>query len=507
MKKKRYALISVFDKKKLKLICEKFIKFNIGIIATDSTAEQIYKLGFDCELVSDLTRFKEILDGRVKTLHPKIHASLLYNRKNTTHLRTFDRLNFPTIDFVIVNLYPFEKIIRTNKNINECIEMIDIGGTALLRSAAKNFESITTVSSINDYEKFIKNLEFNNGNTNLNFRKAMAYKVFYVTSSYDNSIAVWLSNKEKNTLQLTAKNRIKLKYGENQNQKSFYYNDKTNKNLFKSQIQGKDLGYNNILDINSGFDCLNEFKDPTCVIIKHNNPCGVASSNTIHKAYKKALETDPASVFGGIVMLNRSVDKKLANTLSKKFFEIIASKKFNKDALSVLEKKQKLILIKTNKLPKDDKDEIKSVIGGYLTQEKNNIKIKKSDLKCVSNNKASLKIVEDLIFALKVCKHVKSNAIVLVNNKKTVGIGAGQMSRLDSTKIAILKSKNNKKNKLFVAASDAFFPFTDNIKLLIKNNCSSIIQPKGSINDKKIIEFANKNNLPLYFTKYRLFKH
>ena len=206
-------------------------------------------------------------------------------------------------------------------------------------------------------------------------------------------------------------------------------------------------------------------------------------------------------------MLNRSVDKKLANTLGKKFFEIIASKKFNKDALSILKKNKKLILIKTNKLSKNDKDEIKSVIGGYLTQEKNNIKIKKSDLKCVSNKKASLRIFNDLIFAFKVCKHVKSNAIVLVNNKQTVGIGAGQMSRLDSTKIAILKLKNNKKNKLFVAASDAFFPFSDNIKLLIKNNCSSIIQPKGSINDKKIIEFANNNNLPLYFSKYRLFKH
>ena len=507
MKKKRYALISVFDKKKLKLICEKFIKYNIGIISTGSTAEQIKKLGFSCELTSDLTKFREILDGRIKTLHPKIHASLLYNRKIKSHLRTFNQLKFPTIDFVIVNLYPFEKTIRTNKNAEKCIEMIDIGGIALLRSAAKNFEFITTVSSINDYEKFIKNLEFNRGSTNLNFRKEMAYEVFTTTSSYDNVIATWLANKEKNKLQLTTKTRIKLKYGENPNQKSFYYNDQKNKSLFKYQIQGKNLGYNNILDINSGLDCLNEFTEPTCVIIKHNNPCGVASSNTIHNAYKKALEADLVSAFGGIVMLNRQVDKKQANLLSKNFFEIIASKKFNKDALSILKKKQKLILIRTDKLSKNDKDEIKSVIGGYLTQEKNNIKIKKNDLKCVSNKKASLKIFNDLIFAFKVCKHVKSNAIVLVNNKQTIGIGAGQMSRLDSTKIAILKSKTNKKNKLFVTASDAFFPFVDNIKLLIKNNCTSIVQPEGSINDKKIIEFANKVNLPLYFTKYRLFKH
>ena len=285
------------------------------------------------------------------------------------------------------------------------------------------------------------------------------------------------------------------------------YNDQTNKSLFKYQIQGRDLGYNNILDISSGLDCLNEFTEPTCVIIKHNNPCGVASSNTIYNAYKKALESDLASAFGGIVMLNRKVDKKLANILSEEFFEIIASKKFNKDALSILKKKQKLILIRTDKLSINNRNEIKSVIGGYLTQEKNNIKIKQNDLKCVSNKKANLKIFNDIVFALKVCKHVKSNAIVLANNKQTIGIGAGQMSRLDSTKIAILKSKTNKKNKLLVAASDAFFPFTDNIKLLMKNNCTNIVQPGGSINDKKIIEFANKNNISLYFTKYRLFKH
>ena len=507
MKKKRYALISVFDKKKLKLICKKFNEFNIDIISTGSTANQIKKLGFNCELISDLTKFKEILDGRVKTLHPKIYASLLHNRKIKSHLKTFNQMNFPTIDFVIVNLYPFEKIIKTKKTAEKCIEMIDIGGSSLLRAAAKNFKFITVVSSIDDYEKFITNLEFNKGNTNLNFRKDMSYKAFTTTSAYDNAIATWFSSTEKNKLKLITKNRIKLKYGENPNQKSFYYNDQTNKSLFKYQIQGRDLGYNNILDISSGLDCLNEFTEPTCVIIKHNNPCGVASSNTIYNAYKKAFDSDPVSAFGGIVMLNRPVDKKLANIFCEKFFEIIVSKKFNKDALSILKKKQKLILIKNDKLSTNYKDEIKSVIGGYLTQEKNNTKIKKSDLHRVSNKKARLRIFNDLIFAFKICKHVKSNAIVLVNNKQTVGIGAGQMSRLDATKIAILKSKTNAKNILFVAASDAFFPFIDNIKLLIKNNCKGIVQPKGSINDKKIIEFANKNNLPLYFTNYRLFKH
>ena len=325
-------------------------------------------MGFSCELVSDLTKFREILDGKIKTLHPKIYASLLHNRKVKSHLKTFKQLKFPTIDFVIVNLYPFEKIIRTNKNTEECIEMIDIGGPTILRSAAKNFEYVTTISSISDYEKFINNLELNNGSTNLNFRKKMARKAFATTSSYDYTIATWFINKEKYKLRLATKTGVKLKYGENPNQKSFYFNDQIHKSLFKYQIQGKDLGYNNILDINSGFECLNEFAEPTCVIIKHNNPCGVASSNTIYNAYKKALESDQDSAFGGIVMLNRKVDEKLANILSKKFFEIITSIKFTKDALSILKKKPKLILIRTDKLSTNNRNEIKSVMDGYLVQ-------------------------------------------------------------------------------------------------------------------------------------------
>ena len=505
MNKKKHALISVFDKKNLFSICETLIKYNIALISTGSTAKEIKKNGFSCKVLSNLTKFPEILDGRVKTLHPKIHASLLHDRSKKSHLTTFKKLDFPIIDFVIVNLYPFEKIIRFSNDQKKCIEMIDIGGPTMLRSAAKNFKTLTTISSISDYKIFIKNIEKNKGETSLDFRTKMAQKVFLRMSKYDNIISQWFLKNEN--INLGNNNKILLKYGENPYQKASYHLKNVKNSIFNAKIQGEDLGYNNILDLDSGLNCIQEFDEPTCVIIKHSNPCGVASSNSIYNAFTKALESDPISAFGGIVVLNRHVDKKLATILSKKFFEIIAAQKFNKEALNILKVKKRLILIETLNFIPEYKKEIKIVFGGYLKQEKNLVKIKNKDLICVSNNIANLQTLKDLIFAFKVCKHVKSNAIVLVQNKQTIGIGAGQMSRIDSTKIAILKRKKISNIKKFVTASDAFFPFTDNIKLLVKNKCHSIVQPKGSINDKKIIDYANKKNISLYFTKYRLFKH
>ena len=304
MNKKKYALISVFDKKNLFLICKILNKYNISLISTGSTAKAIRKHGFSCALVSDLTKFPEILDGRVKTLHPKIHASLLHDRNKKTHITTFKKLNFPIIDFVIVNLYPFEKIIRSSNDLNDCIEMIDVGGPTMLRSAAKNFNALTTISSISDYNKFIKNIEKNKGNTSLEFRKKMAQKVFFRLSQYDSIISNWLLNKN-----LITNNKIELKYGENPNQNASYHTENLNSSIFKAKIQGKDLGYNNIVDIDAGLNCVQGFTEPTCVIIKHNNPCGVASSNSIFDAFKKSLKADSISAFGGIVILNKLVDK------------------------------------------------------------------------------------------------------------------------------------------------------------------------------------------------------
>ena len=504
---KKYALISVFDKTNLSYICQTLVKFDIGLISTGSTAEVIKKAGFKCKLVSDLTKFNEILDGRVKTLHPKIHASILHDRKNKHHINSFKKLNFPIIDFVIVNLYPFEKIIQITNNVSKCINMIDIGGPTLLRSAAKNYKSMTTINSINDYGIFIKNISSNNGKTTLSFRRQMAQKIFQTTAAYDSSIASWFANKKQSVLKISNLNSTPLRYGENPTQKSKYYFKSKINLIEKAKLNGSELSYNNILDLDAGLNCMTEFIEPTCVIIKHNNPCGIASGPTIHKAVIKAIEADPVSAFGGIVILNRMLNKKTAEVLNNKFFQLIAAEKFNVNAVQMLKNKKNLILINKTKLLLNKKDDIKSVMDGYLVQEKNTINIKKNNLKCVSNIKINSKKIDDLLFALKVCKHVKSNAIVLVNNKQTIGIGAGQMSRLDSTKLALDKAGKMRRRTGYVAASDAFFPFLDNLKLLINKNCKAIAKPLGSINDAKIIKFAESKKFPLYSFKYRLFKH
>ena len=498
---KKNALISLYDKSSLKKICHVLNKFNIGIISTGATAKKIVSLGYECKEISNLTKFKEILDGRVKTLNPKIHASILYKRNNTDHEETFKKLNFPIIDFVIVNFYPFTKI-STNQTPEKKIEMIDIGGPAMVRSASKNFTSVTTICDKKFYDPLIKELLKNKGVTTLTFRKKMAENNFKLTSDYDLSIFNWLNGDKKKT----KNNKIGIKYGENPNQKAYYLTNSSH-NLFTSQLSGKKLGYNNILDISEGLSCLNEFNEPTCVIVKHNNPCGVASDKNINNAYLKALRSDPISAFGGVVLLNRKIDNKLAKLLIKNFYEVVVATKFNKESLKILKSKKRLIIIDSSVLKEKNNIIYKSVNSGVLYQEFNSYKISKSKIKLVSQKKTSEKILDDLIFAYKVAKHVKSNAIVFVNNKQTLGIGAGQMSRIDSTKIAIMKYNQFFKNKSFVCASDAFFPFTDNIQRILKLKCSGIIQPSGSLNDKKIINYVNKKKASLYFVKNRVFKH
>ncbi len=498
---KKNALISVYDKSSLKKLCYVFNKFNIGIISTGATAKKIISLGYKCKEISDLTKFKEILDGRVKTLNPKLHASILYKRSNPEHEKTFKKLNFPVIDFVVVNFYPFTKI-SNKESSNKKIEMIDIGGPSMIRSASKNFESITTICNKKFYDPLIKELTKNKGVTTLKFRKKMAENNFKFTSDYDLSIFKWFKrnkNERKNS-------KIKIKYGENPNQKS-YYLPKSTPNLFTSQLSGKNLGYNNILDISEGLNCLNEFNEPTCVIIKHNNPCSVASAENIKNAYLKAYQSDPISSFGGVVLFNRKINEDLAKLIIINFYEVVVASNFNKKSLKILKAKKKLIIINSAGLKEKNGNMHKSVNSGVLYQEFNSFKVSKSKIKLVSKKKSSVKILDDLIFAYKVAKHVKSNAIVLANNKQTLGIGAGQMSRVDSTKIAIMKYKQFFKYKSFVCASDAFFPFTDNIQKLLKLKCVGIIQPGGSINDNKIINYANTKNASLYFVKYRVFKH
>lgn len=503
---KKYALISVYDKKNINIICEYFFKKNISIISTGSTALKIKKSGYPCLLVSDLIKFKEILDGRVKTLHPNIHASLLFSRDSKIHQREFNKMNFPIIDFVIVNLYPFSEVIKKNLNYQECLDMIDIGGPTLLRSAAKNYKYVTAICDVADYKKFIHNLKSNNGLTSLIFRKKMASKVFHTTYKYDKIIAEWFNNKNNlNKFEIFNHDKETLKYGENPHQKSYFYKENNKNNFFDNIISGNKISYNNLLDIDVAFSCVNEFIMPTCVIIKHNSPCGIASNKNISYAFTNAKNTDPISAFGGIIAFNKKIDEKTAKLISKDFYEIILAPSFSYKAKLTLEKKQNLRLINTKGLKKNLKNEIKSINKGFLVQEINKIIFKKNLLQLVSKYKGSTKILDDLVFAFKVSKYVKSNAIVLVKNQKTVSISGGQTSRIDATKIAV--KKINKKNISFVAASDAFFPFIDNLQILISKGCKAIIQPKGSINDNKIIKFANKKKLPLYFSKFRFFKH
>ena len=500
---KRNALVSVYNKTYLKKLCSTFLKYNISIISTGETANKIKALGYKCKKISDLTKFNEILEGRVKTLHPKIYASILFKRNNSKQLKEFNKINFPKIDFVVVNLYPFEKWINTNKETT--IEMIDIGGITLLRSSAKNFNFVTSICDNKYYYQLIKNLKKNNGNTSLEFRKQMAQKTFEKSADYDLKIAKWFSNKLKKQSKIKLL-KTKLRYGENPHQSgSIKYDNK--KNIFKNLINNRQLSYNNFLDVDSALDLLQEFKEPTSVIIKHNSPCGVGSAKSINLAFNKAFNADTKSAFGGVLGFNRTVNYTLAKKLYSNFFEIIVAKNFTNKCLSLLKNKKNLILIETKNNIEKKLNEIRSINGGLLSQQKNNIVIKLQDLTIKSKTKALKKTIDDLIFCFKVCKHVKSNAIVLGKNKQTFGIGAGQMSRVDATKIALYKTSKKNKKSGFVVASDAFFPFTDSLKLLFKENCKGVIQPKGSKNDYKIVNFANNKSIPLYFSKYRFFKH
>ena len=347
----KYALISVFDKSNLIKICKNLKKFNVGLIATSSTAKYIKKIGFSCKDVSSLTGFKDDFDGRVKTLHPKVHASLLFKRNNSNHNKAFKNLKFPEISYLIINFFPFNKFSKLNINFEKKLDMIDIGGPALLRSAAKNFKAITTVSSPQDYIGFINEMTKNKGSTSEKFRKRMAKKAFNLTSNYDKKIHSWFIKltQQKNS---SKSNSYKLRYGENPNQKAIYQSNNNGNILYKSKLSGKKLSYNNILDIDSAINCIKEFNEPTCAIIKHNNPCGVASRKDISLAFKKAIECDPQSAFGGVMIINRTLKSILAKKISKIFFEIVIAKSLDKKSIEILNKKKKLILIDSTKLSK-----------------------------------------------------------------------------------------------------------------------------------------------------------
>ena len=516
MKRKiKNALISVSDKSGLKEIIKTLKKYKINIISSGGTAAFIRKLGMKCKDISDFTQFNEMLNGRVKTLHPKIHAGILFERSKKKHLSELKKQQFEPIDLVIVNFYPFKETLKRSNISNKIIENIDIGGPTMVRAAAKNFKDVAIITDKIDYKELDGQLRVNKGKTNLAFREKMARKAFNFTAYYDAVIAEWFNQKLKikfpETKVLFGKRLKKLRYGENPHQSSsLYISDLHQNDLGLKQISGKELSYNNYNDIFAGLDVLFlEKKIPTTVIIKHANPCGVASSKSPLISFKNSQLSDPISAFGGIVACNFKVNLAVAKEISKTFFEVILAQGFNKDALKILKKKKNMRIIDISGFRKENRLSLKVFDNSFLLQDKDIDTLNKKKLKFVTKLKPNPKEIREIEFAYKVCKFVKSNAIIITKNSATIGIGAGQQNRLDSCKIASQKARQFQPEKLLnsVAASDAFFPFADGIKTLINSGVKIIVQPGGSIRDKEIIDAANNAKIKMVFTGKRHFNH
>ena len=511
MKKIRKALISVSDKKNLKNLLKILTKYKIEFISSGGTYREIRKLKFKCLEVSEYTNSPEILGGRVKTLHPKIHAGILSKRNNKSHKKDLRNNNFEEIDLVVVNFYPFEKTLEQTNNHLKIIENIDVGGPTMVRAAAKNYNDVTVITSSNQYNELIEEIENNRGFTSLKFRERMSLEAFSETAYYDAVISNYLNKIKKNYFpkkKIIYGNLIeKLRYGENPHQKSAIYSKTTSSNI--KQIHGKQLSYNNYNDIFSALTISKSLPNNTgSVIVKHANPCGVSIHKNALKSYQMALSCDPISAFGGIVSCNFKINRNLATELNKKFLEVIIANGFNNEALKILKKKKNLRLIDATDFVIKDIIKFNSANESILTQSEDLKRFDIKNFKIVSKKKPNKSQLKNLIFAFNVCRYVKSNAIVIANNNTTVGIGSGQPSRLDSCQIAI--NKMNKYHNLsegLVAASDAFFPFVDGIEKLVQSGVTAIIQPSGSIRDKEIIKFANQTSTVLLFSKTRHFKH
>ena len=511
LKKIKRAIISVSDKSNLKLILPTLKKFNVEIISSGGSYKKIKSMNFNCIEISNYTGFSEILNGRVKTLHPKIHAGILSIRKNKKHKNDLKKQKIPNIDLVIVDLYPFEKQFKKKIKFQRLIEYIDIGGSALIRAAAKNFNDVTIISNISDYSQLAKELKVNKGATSIKFRKFMSAKAFSLTAYYDSVVSNWFN--DELDIKFPSKKTIygklleNLRYGENPHQQGSLYG--ITDSLGIKKIHGKTLSYNNYNDIYSALSIIKSFKkNDGVVIIKHTNPCGISSEKDQIQSFKNALMCDPLSAFGGIVAVNSVISKKLALELNKIFFEVILSPGFKKDALKILKKNKNIRLIDYSKFNLVENKNYLFLGNSFLAQDSDNVLLNKK-LRIVTKKKPSMNQLKSLKFAFNVCKFVKSNAIVLVHNKSTIGIGSGQPSRLDSCKIATSKAFQFVPEKIInsVAASDAFFPFVDGIQELASAGVKAIIQPGGSVNDKKVISAANRLGIVMAFTKTRHFKH
>ena len=502
------ALISVSDKTNIVEFAKGLEKHGFEVISTGGTYTHLKNTGVSCISIEDVTNFPEILEGRVKTLHPKIHGGLLSKRGNELHNKHVAENNIEYIDLVCVNLYPFEATVKKEGvSEEEIIENIDIGGPSMLRSAAKNFNDVAVVTDINDYDRVLSELE--QGGITYETRRALAIKVFNTTASYDAAIANYFNKKDKlvpERLTLSYNLQDSLRYGENPHQKAYHYVQDNNESYALQnavQLHGKEMSYNNIQDASAALDILAEFDETTCVAVKHMNPCGVATGSSVFEAYSRAYEADPVSIFGGIVAVNGKVDKETAEKMHSIFLEIILATDYDEEALEILTKKKNLRIYKLSEKNNNHEQQIKSVRGGILVQDFND---KLADeYESVTEKKVDETQQRDIEFGLKVVKHVKSNAIVVVKGGQTLGIGAGQMNRVGSCKIALEQA--GEKARGAVLASDAFFPMRDSADIAADYGIAAIVQPGGSIRDQESIDACNEKGVAMVFSKIRHFKH
>ncbi|HXE91640.1 MAG TPA: bifunctional phosphoribosylaminoimidazolecarboxamide formyltransferase/IMP cyclohydrolase [Terriglobales bacterium] len=513
------AILSVTDKTGLAEFARRLAAMNVDLVSTGGTARLLRDSGVAVRDVSELTGFPEMLDGRVKTLHPKVHGGILHIRSNAEHRAAVAQHGIAPIDMVVVNLYAFEKTAsKPGVRFDEIVENIDIGGPSMVRSAAKNFRDVAIVTSPADYDAIAQEMENSGGELSLATRWRLAQKAFALTAAYDSAIASTLERIQPadgdfaftdapafpTTLRLAFTKAMDLRYGENPHQKAALYSDGSGRGVANGrQLQGKELSFNNIVDLEAAWNLAQEFTEPVCAIIKHTNPCGTATGKTLAEAYKKALECDPVSAFGGVIGFNRPVDGETAGEVAKLFVEAVAAPAFDEAARAAFAAKKNLRLMEVAPAPPGRV--LKNVSGGLLLQDDDKRPLTEADLKVVTTRPPTDEEMRALLFAWKIAKHVKSNAIVYARDGQSVGVGAGQMSRVDSCKIGAMKAVLPLKGT--VAASDAFFPFPDGVEEIARAGATAIIQPGGSVRDQDVIDAANRLGLAMVFTGVRHFRH
>ncbi len=517
----KQALISVSDKTGIVEFAQALSQCGVTILSTGGTAKELRNAGVDVIEVSDYTGFPEMLDGRVKTLHPKIHAGILAQRDLATHMEVMERMSFPAIDLVVVNLYPFsETIAKASSSLEEAIENIDIGGPTMVRAAAKNYKSVAVVTDPEDYSSVLNEIKSNNCMVSEKNRFHLACKAFSHTAAYDSVISNYLTGissdgqhkKFPANLNLNFTIAQDLRYGENPHQEAALYRDDSSAAAGSlasyTQLQGKELSYNNIADADAAWECVKTFSSPACVIIKHANPCGVAVSDNPLMAYNAAFSTDPTSAFGGIIAFNRELDGVTAEAIIKQFVEVIVIPSITVEAQNILAQRKNVRVLILDLMGKNNALDFKRVGGGLLVQAPDHMNIDSSQLKVVTKAQPTQQEMNDLLFSWRVAKFVKSNAIVFCLNGQTLGIGAGQMSRVDSARIASIKAQNAELTLVnSVVASDAFFPFRDGLDVVVQAGAKAIIQPGGSIRDEEVIAAADEHGVTMVFTNIRHFRH